>query len=148
MLVLLEQRRTIERLLTVRALIVAFPLGFAHVIAQMFPQIVQSGEFLAAHFARKQILGNFPAAGMIQVTLEVVLPGEIFSALQTRERFAHAVRHHMLVEDFFRGTLGIALRTTECARIGVDGLQVSLQIVVRFERFGTQLALDVTDVRG
>lgn len=78
-----EQRRPIERLLTVRTLIVSFPLGFTHMVAKMLSQIVQSGEFLAAHFARKQILGNFPAAGMVQVTLEVVLPGEIFSALET-----------------------------------------------------------------
>lgn len=141
-----EQRRPIERLLAVRTLIVPFPFGFAHMEPKVLPQVVQPGEFFAAHLARKQIFGYFSAAGMVQVPLEVVLPGEILAALETGERFANAMRQHVLRENLSRGTLGITLYAGKFARIGVDGLQVPFQIVVRLERFRTQFALEVTDV--
>lgn len=147
-MVSLEQRRPVECLLAVRTLIVAFPFGFAHVVAKMFAQIIQPGEFLSANFTWKQVLGNFSAAGVVQVPLKVVLAGEILSTFETRERFARAVRHHVLAENLYRRALGVTLSAAEFGRVGMDGLQMSLQIFIRFERLWAQFALHVTDVSG
>lgn len=97
-------------------MVVPFSLAFAHVEAKMLSKVIQTGEFLSAHFTGKHILGKFPAAGMIKMPLKMILPGEILTTFQTGERLALAVCGHMIVENFSRRALGIALAAAEFVR--------------------------------